>query len=184
MHDASTFLTFEFLYSNTTLFVLPLKGSIFAKSTTASLGLVGSDRRGIICDGQFGMLSFIIQSKYNFPADIANHLVKHYGTRSLQVAEIVRKNPVYSSSGGAPLRLVQKQPFLEAEVLFAVEQEYAVTAVDVVARRLGLAFMDATSARAAAPRVVDIMGKHMSWTNSKQKSELSKLYAFIDTCSV
>ncbi len=130
------------------------------------------------------MLSFIIQKKYNFPFDIANHLVKHYGTRSLQIAEIVNRNHVYSTRDGAPLRLVQNQPFLEAEVVFAVEQEYAVTAVDVMARRLGLTFIDAASARAAAPRVVDIMGKHMAWTYSKQMRELSKLYAFIDTCSV
>ncbi len=167
-----------------TFFILSLKGSIFEKCITASIGLVGSDRRGIVCDGQFGMLSFLIQKKYNFPVEIANRLVKHYGTRSLQIAEIVNRNPAYSTRDGAPLRLVQNQPFLEAEVVFAVEQEYAVTAVDVMARRLGLAFIDVASARVASPRVVEIMGKHMAWTHSKQMSELSKLYAFIDTCSV
>ncbi len=154
------------------------------KSPTASLGLVGSDRRGIVCDGQFAMLSFFIQNEYDFPVDVANHLVKHYGTRSLQIAEIVRRNHVYSTRDGTPLRLVQNQPFLEAEVVFAMDQEYAVTAVDVMARRLGLAFMDAAAARAASPRVVNIMGKHLVWTYSRQMSELSKLYAFIDTCSV
>ncbi len=145
---------------------------------------MGSDRRGIVCDGEFVMLSFIIRKKYNFPVDIADHLVKNYGTRSLQIAEIVKRNPVYSTRDGAPLRLVQNEPFLEAEVVFAVDQEYAVTAVDIMARRLGLAFIDATAARAASQRVVEIMAKHLDWSYSRQTSELSKLYAFIDTCSV
>ncbi len=160
------------------------KGSILKTSPTASLGLVGSDRMGIVCDGQFSMLSSIIRKEYNFPVDVTNHLVKHYGTRSLQIAEIVRTHPIYSTRDGAPLRLIESQPFLEAEVVFAVDQEYAVTAVDVMARRLGLPFVDAAAARAASPRVVNMMARHLAWTYSRQMSELSKLYAYIDTCSV
>lgn len=42
-----------------------------------------------------------------------------------------------------PKRLSNRHPMLEAEVVFACRQEYAMTAVDVIARRTRLAFLDA-----------------------------------------
>ncbi len=43
-------------------------------------------------------------------------------------------------------RLYSKYPMLEAEVVFACRQEYACTAVDVLARRTRLAFLDSKAA--------------------------------------
>ncbi|CAN7940254.1 unnamed protein product, partial [Ixodes hexagonus] len=73
-------------------------------------------------------------------------------------------------------RLLPRLPYIEAEasafpshppnspsVQHAVRNEYACTAVDVLARRLGVAFEDAHAAECMLPKVVDIMARELGW---------------------
>lgn len=108
--------------------------------------------------------------------DIAKHLTKNYGTRALQVADI-------AATGDASLgkRLAHRHPVIAAEVVFAVEQEYALTAIDVLARRTRLAFLDANAARAATPEVVDIMARLLGWSAARKEQEVAKTLAFLET---
>lgn len=48
----------------------------------------------------------------------------NYGTRALQIAEVAR-NPKYAKLE-LNRRIHSKYPFMRAEVLFAIDQEYAV----------------------------------------------------------
>ena len=50
------------------------------------------------------------------------------------------------------MQLYSKYPMLEAEVVFACRSEYACTAVDVLARRTRLAFLDAYAAEQVCVR--------------------------------
>ena len=75
----------------------------------------------------------------------------------------------------------QLYPFLAAEVVFACEQEYAETAVDVLARRTRLAFLDADVARAAAPEVVALMGASKGWARARREAEEKAALRFIET---
>ena len=50
-------------------------------------------------------------------------------------------------------RLVRGHPMLEAEVVYAVQNEYCETAEDFIARRTRLAFLDVDACREALPRV-------------------------------
>ena len=45
-------------------------------------------------------------------------------------------------------------------------KEYAATAVDVIARRLRLSFLNVQAAEEALPVVVQIMGDELGWINS------------------
>jgi glycerol-3-phosphate dehydrogenase len=116
-------------------------------------------------------------SPRSFDKDIARHLSRNYGTRALQVAQIAREG----AAKGYGKRLAGRHPFLTAEVVFAVEQEYAVSAVDVLARRTRLAFMDAGAAREATPEVVKVMGDLLGWDAAKRSAEAAAAFAFIDT---
>lgn len=49
------------------------------------------------------------------------------------------------------------QPYVEAEVRYAVRNEYARTAVDVLARRTRLAFVNANQAADALPKVTSFL---------------------------
>ncbi|RYG39986.1 hypothetical protein EON68_04795, partial [archaeon] len=107
--------------------------------------------------------------------DVARHLSRNYGTRALQVAEISKRSPQLAA------RLSRTFPILAAEVVFAVEQEYAVTAVDVLARRTRLAFLDAKAAREALPAVISIMAPLLKLDAARQAAELKAGNEFLDT---
>jgi glycerol-3-phosphate dehydrogenase len=68
---------------------------------------------------------------------------------------------------------------IEAEVRYAVRHEYAQTAIDVLARRCRLAFLNAQAAYDALPRVVDIMTEELGWNKKRKKQETDAAVAFL-----
>lgn len=68
---------------------------------------------------------------------------------------------------------------IEAEVRYAVRNEYAQTAVDVVARRCRLAFLNAQATLDALPRIVDIMAEELNWNTDRKKRELQRGVEFL-----
>ena len=116
-----------------------------------------------------------LRRDYGLAKDVSRHLTSNYGTRALQVAELVRRRPDLGR------RLSPLYPFLAAEVVFACEQEYAETAVDVLARRTRLAFLDADVARAAVSDVVALMAASKGWARARREAEEKAAVAFIET---
>ena len=78
-------------------------------------------------------------------------------------------------------KLYAKYPMLEAEVAFACRQEYACTAVDVLARRTRLAFLDSKAAEQALPRVLDMMQAELGWSSAKKEQERKDALTFLQT---
>ncbi|XP_009999376.1 PREDICTED: glycerol-3-phosphate dehydrogenase, mitochondrial [Chaetura pelagica] len=113
---------------------------------------------------------------YGLESEVAQHLASTYGDKAFEVAKIAqvtgRRWPV------AGKRLVSEFPYIEAEVVYAVK-EYARTAVDVISRRTRLAFLNVQAAEEALPRVVDIMGKQLGWSEQKKKEELETAKKFL-----
>ena len=70
------------------------------------------------------------------------------------------------------LRLSQEFPYIEAEVKYAV-REYACTAVDVLARRTRLAFLNVQAAHEALPRIMEIMAAELGWDKNRKKVGVS-----------
>lgn len=68
---------------------------------------------------------------------------------------------------------------IEAEVRYAVRHEYAQTAVDVVARRCRLSFLNAQATLGALPRVVEIMAEDLNWSRSRQQAEIDRATKFL-----
>lgn len=48
-------------------------------------------------------------------------------------------------------------------------KEYACTAIDVIARRLRLAFLNVQAAQEALPTIIDIMGEELNWNSAEKK---------------
>jgi len=160
-----------------------VQGHILLKSPTRDMQLIGADRAKIVCDQKFNRISVTLRQDYGLPEDICDHLIANYGTRALQIAEIIREgylnvrpNTLYRLSrhrddgqkGKGNESLLSQYPYIEAEVVFAVEQEYAVKAVDVIARRTRLAYVDSEAAKAVTPRVVEIMGALLKWNKTRK----------------
>ena len=107
---------------------------------------------------------------FGIETEVAAHLAANYGDRAWSVASMASLTgsrwPIYGS------KLVRGYPYIEAEVRYACRHEYACTVVDVLARRLRLAFLNAQSAQEAIPRVVEIMASELGWDNEKRKQEI------------
>jgi len=158
------------------------------KCVTPTIQLVGCDRDGEICGGSYDRIVDVLRERYYMDRDTARHLRINYGTRALQIAELV-KNECYN--GGFCMvgpdgrwvfaRLAPGHPQLEGEVVYACRTEFALTAVDVLAHRTRLAFLDSDAALAALPRVLQIMQDELGWDEERVRQENDKARAFLDT---
>lgn len=52
--------------------------------------------------------------------------------------------------------------------MYAIK-EYACTALDIIARRTRLGFLNVQAADEALPRIVQIMGKELNWSEERKK---------------
>ncbi|KAI0297744.1 FAD dependent oxidoreductase-domain-containing protein [Russula brevipes] len=139
---------------------------------TESLRLVGSDAWGR------NMFISLIQ-RYGLDTEVAKHLSNNYGDRAWTVLSLARPTgEVWPLHG---IRLSSQYPFIEAEVRYAVRHEYALTATDVVSRRLRLSFLSAQAAFDALPRVVDIMAEELNWTAARKEQEMMQTTRFLQS---
>ena len=102
---------------------------------------------------------------YGIAADIARHLQHSFGDQAMSVARL-------AASGALGQRLHPDHPYIEAEVVYAARHELAERASDVLARRVSLALLDNAAARAALPRVVELMAIEHGWDEARGKQEM------------
>ena len=144
-------------------------------SVTSKMQVLGADRAGIVINKKFDRIPVTLRHDYGLAKDVSKHLLINYGTRALQVAELVRMHPELGK------RLNSLYPVLAAEVVFACEQEYAETIVDVLARRTRLAFLDTDVARSVVSEVGTLMAKSKGWSKSVKDAEEKKAIEFLQT---
>ncbi|XP_004307359.1 PREDICTED: glycerol-3-phosphate dehydrogenase SDP6, mitochondrial [Fragaria vesca subsp. vesca] len=104
----------------------------------------------------------------------AKHLSHAYGTFAERVAAIAQNENLGK-------RLAHGYPYLEAEVAYCARNEYCESAIDFIARRSRLAFLDTDAAGRALPRVIEILATEHNWDNSRQKQELEAARKFLET---
>ncbi|XP_006636493.1 glycerol-3-phosphate dehydrogenase, mitochondrial isoform X1 [Lepisosteus oculatus] len=113
---------------------------------------------------------------YGLEIEVAQHLASTYGGKAFEVAKMAqvtgKRWPIVGK------RLVSEFPYIESEVQYAIK-EYACTAIDVIARRTRLGFLNVQAADEALPRIVEIMGKHLKWNEQKKKEELEAAKQFL-----
>jgi glycerol-3-phosphate dehydrogenase len=106
---------------------------------------------------------------FGVETDVAKHLTESYGDRAWTVAALSvpteKRFPVRGE------RISPLYPFIDGEVRYAVRHEYAQTAVDVLARRTRLAFLNAQAALEALPKVIDIMAGELKWDKQRKEVE-------------
>jgi glycerol-3-phosphate dehydrogenase len=106
---------------------------------------------------------------FGVETDVAKHLTESYGDRAWTVAALSvpteKRFPVRGE------KISPLYPFIDGEVRYAVRHEYAQTAVDVLARRTRLAFLNAQAALEALPKVIDIMAVELNWDNKRKDVE-------------
>jgi glycerol-3-phosphate dehydrogenase len=114
---------------------------------------------------------------YGLETDVAQHLTESYGDRAWQVAAL--SSPTNARFPVRGQRLSALYPFVDGEVRYAIRHEYAQTAVDVIARRTRLAFLNAEAALEALPKVIDLMGEELSWSNQRKELEWNDSISYL-----
>lgn len=104
-------------------------------------------------------------------AEVIQHLAANYGDRAWSILS--------SSSSSPSARLISSFPITEAEIRYGVRNESACTAVDVLARRTRLAFVDVQAAREALPRVISILGDELKWSEATKEREFKQSLAYL-----
>ncbi|KAL2081470.1 hypothetical protein ACEWY4_023323 [Coilia grayii] len=134
---------------------------------------------GLMLEGAKGWtptLYIRLVQDYGLEVEVAKHLASTYGGRALEVAKVShvtgKRWPIVGQ------RLVSEFPYIESEVQYAM-REYACTAVDVIARRTRLGFLNVQAAEEALPRIVDIMAKELGWSGQKRIDELAAAKHFL-----
>jgi glycerol-3-phosphate dehydrogenase len=106
---------------------------------------------------------------FGLETDVAKHLTGSYGDRAWQVAALA--SPTQSRFPIRGKRISALYPFIDGEVRYAVRHEYAQTAVDVIARRTRLSFLNAQAALEALPGVIDLMSEELKWDDKRKELE-------------
>ncbi|XP_020860520.1 glycerol-3-phosphate dehydrogenase, mitochondrial [Phascolarctos cinereus] len=113
---------------------------------------------------------------YGLESEVAQHLASTYGDKAFEVAKIAsvtgKRWPIVG------VRLVSEFPYIEAEVKYGIK-EYACTAVDMISRRTRLAFLNVQAAEEALPKIVELMGRELNWSEEKKKEELDCATRFL-----
>lgn len=112
--------------------------------------------------------------RFELADDVAEHLAHNYGDRAWEVASL-------SSSANKPTQRIAGAafPFVDGEVRYAIRSEYAMTAADIVGRRMRLAFLDVQAALKALPAVISIMGEELKWNDKRKKQEFADAVKFL-----
>jgi glycerol-3-phosphate dehydrogenase len=104
---------------------------------------------------------------FGVPAQIAERIVRTYGSRWQQVLGPIRESPALAEP------LAGNPPLLTAEVQFAIRHEMAANVDDFLMRRSGLNWLAACSLRAAAPAVAEIFARELGWSPERRQASLA-----------
>jgi glycerol-3-phosphate dehydrogenase len=96
---------------------------------------------------------------------VAAHLAGRYGTETPEVLAVADDRPQLLEP------LVPGLRYLEAEAVYAVREEMAVTVADVLDRRTRASLRDMRGAAEAAARVAELIGPDLGWEPARRVAE-------------
>lgn len=109
-----------------------------------------------------------IEQEYKLDADICQHLLHKYGTQAREVLKL-----------GSTERLHPNYPFIEAEVLYTVQEEMACSLRDFFARRIRLELLDWQATYDTVPKVAKLMGEQLEWTEQEKQNNIAAYQALL-----
>lgn len=115
---------------------------------------------------------------FGLECEVAQHLAQSYGDRAYPVAKLAaltgKRWPIIGK------RLHPEFPYIDAEVRYGV-REYACSAIDMVARRMRLAFLNAQAAQEALPQICDIMAEELKWSKDEKERQFKAALDYLNT---
>lgn len=157
-----------------------ISGSYSANDDALLNGSCQTQRLRLIGSHGYSKTLFInLIQHFGLEADVAQHLTHSYGDRAWEVAALASQSTEATPRPVRGQRLSPQYPFIDGEVRYAVQREYAETAVDVLARRTRLSFLDAQAALQALPKVIDTMAEELQWNQARKDLEWTETVYFL-----
>ncbi|KAG7311148.1 glycerol-3-phosphate dehydrogenase [Plutella xylostella] len=134
---------------------------------------------GFLIEGAHGwtptMYIRLVQD-FGLEMEVAQHLAKSYGDRAFAVAKMAamtgKRWPIIGN------KMHPEFPYIDAEIRYGV-REYACTAIDMIARRLRLAFLNVQAAAEALPAIADIMAEELNWSDKEKQRQIKMASEFL-----
>ncbi|KAG2394011.1 hypothetical protein C9374_003775 [Naegleria lovaniensis] len=126
------------------------------KSSTRTLSLYGS-------------LEF--NSTYHqfmkFERDISQHINQAYGDQGYLVEKIALEENLSS-------RIHPQYPYIEAEVIYSIRNEYALKIMDIIERRTRLYFIDTQASIESIPKISKLMAQELGWNEHERLAQVEE----------
>ena len=105
-------------------------------------------------------------NEFGIEVSTARHLIDTYGGNYRVVLELT------GEASGLKSVLLDGLPQIEAEVVYAVRYEMALTIEDFFARRTRIKLLSRDHGRTAAARVAQLLGRELGWTEAETQSKV------------
>jgi glycerol-3-phosphate dehydrogenase len=106
-----------------------------------------------------------LEARYHVSRSTAMHLSEKFGTNAVRVLDLVSQDPQLKSP------IVEGQSPIQAEIVYGIRNEMAMSIEDILARRIGLQLYGWSAAVKAAPIVGDHLARELGWSPAqKQKA--------------
>jgi glycerol-3-phosphate dehydrogenase len=109
-----------------------------------------------------------IGQEYSLPADVAKHLAGKFGSRALEVLELLKENPSWKQ------RIATQLPAIQAELAYCIRYELAETIEDLLARRTGAQMHGWNQALQAAPVAAAMLAQEKGWDATRTEAAISE----------
>lgn len=103
-------------------------------------------------------------NNYKLDEDIKKSLYKSYGTNCLEVLKLAKKHELFE-------RLHPKFPYIKAEIIYCIENEFVKYPIDFLSRRVRVAFLNKNSCLECVDIVCNIMKDYLSWDEKRYEDE-------------
>lgn len=107
-----------------------------------------------------------LASTYGLPSATASRLVARHGTEAAAVARLGQERDLLGP-------LVPGRPFIEAEVVWAVREELALSLDDLLSRRFRLSMELPDRGASIAGRAAELMGEELGWDPGRRSAEVA-----------
>src|SRR5258707_4123391 len=108
-----------------------------------------------------------LEKEYSLAGDVARHLCGKFGSRAVQVLQLLAENPGWKE------RIAAGIPVIQAEVVYCIRNEMAESIEDVLARRTGAELYGWKQALAAAPVVASLLASEKRWESARASAAVS-----------
>lgn len=156
-----------------------LKPELSATAVTRDVKLIGAH-------GWNPLMYIDLIQQEKLDPEVAKHLSENYGSRAFTVASLAEMptpepGVIPQSTLTKGKRILFPYPYLDAECKYSMKYEYATTAVDFLARRTRLAFLNAAAAYEALPEVIEIMATELKWDEARKTQEFNHGVEYLRT---